>query len=151
MKTTRAILIDPFAKTVTEVQIHGDTLPGMYAALDCQQVNAISMGKVGGIQHDLWVDEEGLFIPWGEQAFYQLNGYPEPLAGRGLIFACSPDGDTISASSLLTTERVKTVVSWVDAENVEVSAPRMIVRDAEGQEETTLLAGVDKWTYNQQP
>jgi hypothetical protein len=99
-----AILIDPFARLVTEVTWNGD-YRHIYELIgadcyDCARIN----GKGDGV----FVDDEGLFKE--EQAFFWHEDYPQPLAGKGLILGCDDEGESVRPHT--TIEEVRSKVSF---------------------------------------
>lgn len=103
----RAILIDPNLKTIEEVQLEGEFLQ---AAYDSMNVSCVQIVSTPYPNHDMWVDEEGLFKP-GLMSFVLKGGFPEPVFGRCLITCSTPSGDTMSASVSLT--QVKKDIRWM--------------------------------------
>lgn len=90
----RAILIDPFEKTVKYVETSGQLddchgLPGMYTLLQCSTVDARSIGVA---RDTLWFDDEGILGDLDKQEFFVLGAYPYPFAGRGLILGTDAEG-----------------------------------------------------------
>lgn len=75
----RAVLIDPTTKTITEMD-HSDSLEGMYAVLDCEDINSVRVGQF----IYLWVDGEG-YLKEPTPPLFEWEGYGQPLAGKGLI------------------------------------------------------------------
>ena len=111
MNYMTGILIDPFLKKLTNVNVKTDnTLHDMYKHIGCSLVEVVSFGDV----NDLWVDEEGLLKPTGEQRFFKVSNLPYlhngVIAGRGLILGSTREGETISSS--LTIEEVTPRISW---------------------------------------
>jgi hypothetical protein len=146
----RGILIDPFTHTVTEVFVDGsDTLKAMRKQIQCDYVCRVALGSIRGIEQDLWIDDEGILCDWDTQAFFKLRGMPDPLAGRGIIFAGTEDGDTVGTT--LEVERVTELMQWITPQQVIVPAPRMIGINEDGTESVTLLAGTESWSYTNQP
>jgi Domain of unknown function (DUF3846) len=100
MKTTikmlTGILIDPFAKTVTMVEVVHD-LSAYYKLLDCDLVDVIRLTP----HVDLWIDDEGLLKEPPNQAYFYLGDYPSPIAGRALLLGHDKEGNS---RSLRTTE-----------------------------------------------
>lgn len=74
----RTILIDPTERSFTEVEYDGD-YKSIYTHLGCDTFDVV-YAKEG----DIYVDDEGLFKE--DQKFFWLEGIPQPLAGRGLVF-----------------------------------------------------------------
>lgn len=72
-----AYLIDPVARTVTEVDYDG-SLEQAYKLTGCNMIEQahLSDGNV------LLVDEEGLFK---SNLYFIIDTYPQPLAGRALM------------------------------------------------------------------
>lgn len=102
MQGFTTILIDPFTRTVSEVQYNGE-YKHIYELIQCDTYDAARINKHGDA---IFVDDEGLFKE--EQAFFWHEDYPQPLAGRGLLLGCrSTDGETIAPSTTLEEVRSK--------------------------------------------
>lgn len=84
-----AILIDPVARTVTEVQWNGD-YRHIYELIDCDCYDVARINKHGD---GIFVDDEGLMKDGMD--FFIFDGYPSPLAGKGLILGCDSSGESI--------------------------------------------------------
>ena len=95
----KAILIDPFTRSVSEVEYSGN-YKDIYDLIDCDTFTLASIDPDGD---GIFVDDEGLFKP--EQAFFWHKGYPQPLAGKGLVLGCDEEGESISPKTTL--EEVK--------------------------------------------
>lgn len=98
-----AILIDPFTETIEVVDYSGDW-QDISTLLECSLFTTIDLDE----NNTLYVDDEGLYVE--DQRFFNLEGYPQPLAGRGLVLGYTPDGD--STDSSLTISQVQDMVSW---------------------------------------
>ena len=98
-----AILIDPFTETIEVVDYSGDW-KDISALIGCSLFTTIDLGD----SDTLYVDDEGLYVK--NQRFFNLKGYPQPLAGRGLVLGYTLDGD--STDSSLTVSQVQDMVSW---------------------------------------
>ena len=57
--------------------------------LDCRYFGVVRIDD----SETLYVDDEGLYVE--NQRFFTWNGYPNPLAGRGLILGTNEDGESI--------------------------------------------------------
>jgi hypothetical protein len=100
----RAILIDPFTRTISEVDYNGTG--DIYTMIGCEIFTAVTINEYGD---GLLVDDEGMFNP--DQAFFKHKDYPEPLAGKALVLGSDEEGDTVEpAVSLQETIRS---VKWV--------------------------------------
>jgi len=114
MNYMTGILIDPFMKKVTNVNVSPiNTLKEMYKHIGCSYVETVNYKHISVVE-DIWVDEEGLMKPSGEQRFFKVSNLPYEhhgvIAGRGLILGGDRQGGTISTS--LTIEEVLPRISW---------------------------------------
>lgn len=110
----RAILIDPFTRTVSDI----DTDAGLDSLYDILQVDMITVMQVGA-SHCLILDDEGLLKSKIGQEYFQLRGMDQPLAGRGLILA---DEYGESRPATLNLAEVEDKVIWLDKEKVDPDA-----------------------------
>jgi hypothetical protein len=86
----RTVLIDPVTRSFTEVEYDGD-YKSIYKHLGCDLFDVVytDMG-------DIYVDDEGLLKH--DQKFFYVEGMPQPLAGRGLVFGpVDEDGNSTEA------------------------------------------------------
>lgn len=86
----KAILIDPFERTIDQIE-YNDDIEEIYRLIRCESkiftvVNFSSNGD------GVYVDDEGRFV--SNQAFFSIEGYPQPLAGRGLVLGCDSHGNS---------------------------------------------------------
>ena len=113
MTQMRAILIDPFAKTITEVEHNGDwheiythIKAGTFTSLTLVMPTYSEQGEV------MYLDDNGLFVK--DQRYFNFGDYPQPLAGRALILGV--DGQQWSAGETVATKmtlsEVKRQVQW---------------------------------------
>ena len=114
MNYMTGILIDPYLKKLTNVNIGTDhTLQDMYKHIGCSYVETVNYKHISVVE-DIWIDEEGLLKPTGEQRFFKVSNLPYGhhgvIAGRGLILRSDKTGGTISTS--LTIEEVMPRISW---------------------------------------
>jgi hypothetical protein len=106
----KAILIDPFNKTVTEVE-HNGNYKHIYELLS-HETHPVDCFTAVGIDNGdtIFVDDEGLFKEPTE--FFVYLGYDQPLAGKGLVLGCNDDGDSVAPVSTL--EQVKKHIVWME-------------------------------------
>ena len=109
MNYMTGILIDPFLKKVTNVNVSPiNTLKEMYKHIGCSMVEVVSFGDT----NDLWVDEEGLLK--SNQRFFKVHNLPfghhGVIAGRALLLKCDNEGGTTSTTQ--TIEQVMPRISW---------------------------------------
>ena len=110
----RAILIDPFTRTVSEI----DTDAGLDDLYDVLQVDLISVVQVGA-GHAMILDDEGLLKSKIEQEYFQFVGVEQPFAGRAMIL-----GDEYGESrpARLPLDEVEKRVVFLDKEKVDPDA-----------------------------
>jgi len=99
-----AYLIDPFEQSVQEVNYFGDYTE-IYKHIKCDLFTVVGLNNKGDC---VYVDDEGLLKD--NQMFFKIQGYPEPLAGRGLILGTDEEGDSCSAT--LSFEDVRQMISF---------------------------------------
>ncbi len=85
----KAILIDPFAREVTEVEYNGNWRQ-ISKLIGCDLFAPVGLSSGDTI----YVDDEGLFKQ--ETAFFMHRHYPQPLAGKGLILGTDGDGESVT-------------------------------------------------------
>lgn len=101
----RAILIDPVAKTVTEVD-HKDDYRDIYRLIEAEPFTVLEVGPGDW----LFLDDEGLYRPG--QKFFRWKDYPQPLAGKGLLLGGDEEGDSVDTQR--TIEWVQEHVGFLD-------------------------------------
>jgi hypothetical protein len=99
-KLIRGLLIDPIAKTVTEVQA-SDELPFLYTLLDCRTVEAIRITD----RDFLWMDEEGLYAKPAKPFFSFSGQIDRPYCGKALILGFKRDESAATSLPLALVER----------------------------------------------
>ena len=99
----KAILINPFEQSVTEVEYSGD-FRDIYKLIDAQCFDCARISRMDGI----FVDDEGLLN--APTHFFEHSEYPSPLAGKGLIVGCDNRGESQSCQT--TVEEVKAKVTF---------------------------------------
>lgn len=104
-KPCKAILIDPHSQTVQSVEWNGH-YQHIYKLIDCECYDVARINKHGD---GVFVDDEGLFKE--EQAFFLVDGYPQPLAGKGLVLGVDTEGESVEPK--VTLERIADTIRWV--------------------------------------
>lgn len=114
----RGYLVDPFTKTVTEVDTTG--YPHFKTLIEVDIIAAVNIAEypensdtLYSKRDTVWVDDEGL-LKSGEQAFFQVKGYNQPLAGKGILLGSDEEGETVGA--YMQFELFKSMVSFPDVE-----------------------------------
>jgi hypothetical protein len=101
----KAILVNPFDRTITEVEYSGD-FKQIYNFIDAECFDCARINRHGD---GIFVDDEGL-IREVEQAFFQHEDYPQPLAGKGLVLGCDDEGNSVSPHTTL--EELKAKITF---------------------------------------
>jgi hypothetical protein len=103
----RAILIDPFACQVTDVEVDANDIPDIYRLLSHQTVKVVEFFESAsniGLEGDALYN--GLIRDPPVQRFFVIDGNLQPLAGKGLIMGFDENGSIIDAKSKLSTIKV---------------------------------------------
>jgi hypothetical protein len=108
----RGILIDPFTRTVSEIETSGK-LAEIYELLGVELITAVSLGET----QSLFLDDEGLMVPKENQEYWNWKGSNQPYAGRGLIIGLDNDGNSIDAT--MSGLEVAALVSFLDKEDID--------------------------------
>jgi hypothetical protein len=109
----RAILIDPIERKVTEVD-HDGNYKQIYKLIGCQTFTAVYIGDPpeeipsDPRRNAIFIDDEGLLN--NPRYFFIWRGYPQPLAGKGLILGANEEGD--SCSTNWTVEQATAMVQY---------------------------------------
>lgn len=102
----RAILIDPFTRTVSDIETDA-SLDEMYDVLKVDLITVIQVGA----SHAMILDDEGLLKDKETQAYFTLKGMEQPLAGRAMILA---DEYGENRAATLSLKEVEDKVLWLD-------------------------------------
>lgn len=93
----RGILIDPTTRTVKEVMVPKEGNHAISGAISCDWITCTQVSaSADGFGDDLWVDDEGLLVQPNPNGYFKLG--PHLFAGKGLILAHDPEGNSISTS-----------------------------------------------------
>ena len=101
----KAILIDPFDESVSEVDYNGD-YKEIYNLTDCDSFDVVSLDDI----NDIYVDDAGLLK--NPTRYFRIFSYTtmriSTLAGKGLILGHNDEGESI-ATTLDVNEYAKTI------------------------------------------
>ena len=113
----KAILIDPVAETVTEVEHNGD-YKQIYKFLSDEahglNVDTFATVDLHGydvatrITNSLFVDHEGLLKD--PKYFFTIFGYRQPLSGRGLVLGCDEECEMVATT--LTADELRPFIAF---------------------------------------
>jgi len=104
----RAIVIDPAARTVEEIDTDASLASLQEVVGGCIEYVAVDES------HHCYVNEEGLLEQ--PEHFFMFDGGHQPLVGRGIILSSTPEGD--EAPCGLPLDWVNERVSFMDREAV---------------------------------
>jgi len=108
----RGILIDPFTRSVSEIETSGKLLE-IYELLGVDLITAVSLNE----NQSLFLDDEGLMVPKANQEYWQWKGSNQPYAGRGLILGLDSNGDNVDTT--MSGLEVAALVSFLDKEDID--------------------------------
>jgi len=116
----KGILIDVKNETVTEVVVTktetGSQLKSIYEHVGCNLVEIVGFDE----KNDVYVDEEGLLTMDNNSKFFQMEGYPQPICGNGLIMGFDDEtGESIDTT--LSIDEVKEKVKFMTLSEVRMS------------------------------
>ena len=109
----RGILIDPYAKAVTEVYV--EPYPAWKNIIECDDIEAVTIAvKPDGHRVTMWVDGEFLLNEKAKGPFFQISAHPQPMGGKALILDTDEAGETVSTD--IPVNVVWAHVTWPDVE-----------------------------------
>lgn len=88
----RAYLIDPEARTLSVV----DYTNNICELIGAERFDAARFSDQGDV---VYVDDEGLF--GSPTTLFLIEGYPQPLAGKGLVVGTDAEGNDIEPTTTL--------------------------------------------------
>jgi len=116
----KAILIDVHSQTIKEVEIEKNAsvnIGHIYEHLKCDCFTSVGIDE----NNDVFVDDEGLLKLTPLSKFFLYKGYPQPLAGNGLIVGIDHnDGDSVDTT--LTIHEVAQNVIFMNLHEVQLYA-----------------------------
>lgn len=98
----RAILIDPFTETVSQVTLVDTKLQTLRNLIECEIITMA--GLANGV--DMILDDEGLLKDSNSQAYFKIGIGSQPFAGKALVVGTDDEGNTVSLPESVTTEKV---------------------------------------------
>ena len=130
----RAILIDPFLRVISEVNVNND-LQSFYDILDIKTLAIVNIDNT----NSLYIDDEGLLKD--HNSLFEIASYAVPLAGRALVVAHNEEGETIETT--LDIDQIRSMVGWVDDQTPEevlkANPPKIYSWDKEGNFKEEIL------------
>lgn len=122
----KGILINSAEQTISFVEVakdeNGSSLQSMYNLIGCECVTCFGID----FNHDVWVDDEGLLnLNPITSKFFLYKGYPQPIAGNGLILGVDREGDTCDTT--LTLSEIAEKITFMDLRGAQKFARDMAV------------------------
>ena len=107
---SKAILINPFKQTLSEIELDLNRLPDIYAEIECDTFDCRAFGK-GDV---IVVDDNGLLKDTDEQAYFYFGVGEEviTLAGKALIVGGRSDGSW--GSPAIDLRDIAELIAWID-------------------------------------
>lgn len=105
-KMVKGILIDSEARTVKIVELEGNNIDQMHELIKCECFTCVDFNNRG--VETVYVDDNGLLND--PKCFFAVPGYPQWIAGNGLILGTNAEGESISTK--LTVEQVESLVRF---------------------------------------
>jgi len=87
-KALKAILINPFTHEIERYSLTGGWR-GINKAINAEICTAVTFNEHGD---GVFVDDIGLMRE--QQAWFLIEGYPQPLANLGLVLGCDEEGES---------------------------------------------------------
>lgn len=100
----KAYLIDPQEREIRQVDYDGD-YKSIYRLLDIDTFTAVELNDKRDV---VYVDDEGLLKD--PVYFFTVEGYGQPLAGKGLVLGTDGEGETVEPT--LSLETLTQMVGW---------------------------------------
>jgi hypothetical protein len=113
----KGILIDVLKRSFTEVEV-GD-YKDIQKKVDCRAFDVVEFDK----KNDVYVDDEGLLNLTSDTMFFMVDGYPNPLAGNGLILGINTKTGN-SVNTTLTVDEVKGKVKFYTMKEIQQKVGR---------------------------
>ena len=142
--TIRAILVNPIAKTVTEIQMLNDFDNMKAEHIGCELAEVMDFGE--GV--DAWIDEEGMLKNWDDQGFTKFAGVVT-LAGN-VVLTGRKNGDMAALPDHITAELVRDMAVFVPPKAVRVPGTKITTIEPDGTLKTESI-GPEELTYENQP
>ena len=116
----RAILIDPMAKQIMQIDYNGD-YKTIYEHLsftnsfgNSHKVRAFDIVRIPVGNDGIYVDDEGLYAPKQAWFTYRFNAHPMhqniPLVNKALVVGCDEEGNSTETTD--TVNAIKGRITW---------------------------------------
>ena len=101
----KAILVDPYKKIFTNVEISGSS--EIYSMIDANYFDVVSIDE----KNDIFIDDEGLLSLDENSMFIHFNNTNIALAGKGLVIGINKHGESVDTT--LTTDVLEKMISFL--------------------------------------
>jgi hypothetical protein len=106
-----AYLIDPFQRAVTLIEYSGQ-YEDIYKHIEPDLFDVVEINRH---RDCVFIDDEGL-INGKPQEFFLIRGYPQPLAGYGLVLGTDAEGNTVAPTATL--DEVFEQIGWLNRDEL---------------------------------
>jgi hypothetical protein len=139
-RSCKAFLIDPANRAITEATFTGD-YRNINQHIDARMFEAVYLNNE---RDSVFIDEEGRLCEFPHKhGYFIIRGYPEVLAGRGLVLGCNEDGDSV-APKAITLEWLEHNIRFVTPTPEQVEPSIEVIGFDSGEEFLTYLYGDNK-------
>ena len=132
--TIKAIVVNPLAQTVTQIDMPNDFEAMKAEHLKCDTAQFVNLG-MGAVA---WIDEEGTLKDWSKQGWTRLAG-AQFLSGTFVVTGESDDGDLADVPHEVTAELLQSVIEFVPFNKVRIPASTLTTFDENGNPKTENL------------
>jgi hypothetical protein len=115
MKMKKGILINTTKRTIEFVDVKD--WKDIYNHIECQTFTCVDVDGLNTV----YIDDEGLLTLTPQSTFFQIEGYPQPLCGNGLILGIDhEEGESVDTT--LSLQYVKSKVKFMDLYEVQMKS-----------------------------
>lgn len=105
----KAFLIDPVARSITEVDYDASDYRNIYKLIDCETFTVAGINMV--TSDEVFVDDEGLLTNERPLYAFQFVGGFQPYVGKGLVVG-APDEEGETTPATLTLEHLQNITHF---------------------------------------
>ncbi len=120
----KAYLIDPFQKSISEVNYSGDW-QNINRMIGCDYFTTVMLNDDGDTA---FVDDEGLLKDQAEMQYFRIRMAPDfhqTIAGKGLVLGTDSQGESVAPTCNI--EWLEGVISFPDAHAIQIPTPEFSV------------------------
>lgn len=120
MKAIKINCVEKLAH-LTEIDYEGKGISAIYEAIDASLFQIVTLGQVGNVSVDLYIDDEGRLKERNEEngGGFSLGG--DQYVGHGLILASDEEGETVGLTpnaEKRVLAMLGSILGWITPEEV---------------------------------